>query len=637
MNPIKISVVIITFNEENNIRRCLESVKEVADEIVVLDSYSSDETAEICSRYDIKFVQQAFEGHIEQKNAALSHATNDYVLSLDADEALSDNLLKSILSVKANATHDAYNFNRLTYYGHRPIKTSGWYPDQKIRLWNKNLGSWGGINPHDRVMLSEHASLKHLDGDLMHYSFSDFWDYVNRSVKYARISGIAYHQAGETFHFYNLIINPLFRFLRDYFFKRGFTEGYIGLMICAVASFTVFLKYYTFYIVSKEIQYRKSTSLSVMHLSSEKGWRGGEQQIAYLIGELNSLGVNNHVVCRAGSAFHEYCIKKSIPHTSRPFTNSYEVSSAIAIKKLCQKLSIDIVHMHSSRGHSIGFISSLFGNSSKLILSRRVDFPVKGNWFSRWKYNHPNIERIVCVSDKIREVMLPSIKNSSVLHVVHSGVDIGRFEQQGNILREEYTLSHATKIVANISALADHKDYFTFLNSVLEFKKNGIENIKFFIIGDGELRSPIEQYIEAHGLTDDVIMTGFRTDINQIFHEIDVFLMTSKEEGLGTTVLDAFANKVPVVATAGGGIPEMVKHEQTGLLYSVGDAQGLASGVRRVLDDSKFASQLTSNAHHLLSEKFTKERTASKTLDIYQGVVSDEKVKSVQPAVQFRT
>lgn len=362
--------------------------------------------------------------------------------------------------------------------------------------------------------------------------------------------------------------------------------------------------------------------MKVLHLSSEYTWRGGEQQIAYLIDELNKLEVENYVACRKGSVFEKHCKENFIEHISLPFKNSYELASAIEIRNFCKYMEIDILHMHSSRGHTIGVMSSLLGNKSKLVLSRRVDFPVKDNLLSKWKYNYAKIRKIICVSEKIKEVMSPFIKNKKRLVVAHSGIDINRFKgnQNTGILHREYELASDVKIVANISALADHKDYPTFINAVEQFKKISKEKVKFFIVGEGSLRGEIESLINQKGLKNDIILTGFRKDIADIFPEIDVFLITSKEEGLGTTVLDAFANKIPVVATAGGGIPEMVKNEKTGLLYPIGDAKNLAKGVQKILKDQELASNLTSGAYHLLESNFTKDQTAKKTLLEYKKI-----------------
>ena len=146
----KLSVVIITFNEEKNIARCIESVKEIADEIVVLDSFSKDKTKEICESHGIKFYEHAFDGHIQQKNRAITYASYPHILSLDADEALDETLKKSIIEIKNNWTHDGYYMNRLTNYCGHWVKHCNWYPDTKMRLWDSRKGCWTGINPHDK-------------------------------------------------------------------------------------------------------------------------------------------------------------------------------------------------------------------------------------------------------------------------------------------------------------------------------------------------------------------------------------------------------------------------------------------------------------------------------------------------------
>ena len=155
MTPI--SVVIITFNEEKNIGRCLESVKNIADEIVVLDSFSTDKTEEICLQHGASFFQHPFDGHIEQKNRAITYATYPHILSLDADEVLSPELEQSIKAVKENWQADGYYFNRLTNYCGKWIRHCGWYPDRKLRLWDSRKGKWGGVNPHDKYMLEPNA------------------------------------------------------------------------------------------------------------------------------------------------------------------------------------------------------------------------------------------------------------------------------------------------------------------------------------------------------------------------------------------------------------------------------------------------------------------------------------------------
>ena len=140
--------------------------------------------------------------------------------------------------------------------------------------------------------------------------------------------------------------------------------------------------------------------MNVLHLSSEKTWRGGEQQIAYLIEELDKQGVENFVACRKKSAFEEHCIKNNINHISLPFANNFDASTAWQIRNFCNYANIDLMHMHSSRSHTMAVLATVFGSAANMILSRRVDFPSAGNWLSKYKYNHPKIKKILCVSER---------------------------------------------------------------------------------------------------------------------------------------------------------------------------------------------------------------------------------------------
>lgn len=241
--PVKISGVIITYNEEKNIGRCLKSLQGVCDEIVVVDSFSTDQTRSICETYDIRFITNEFGGHIEQKNFALEQASHDFVLSLDADEALSEELKLEIINAKQNHRASAYRFNRFTNYCGQWIKHSGWYPDTKTRLWDRRRGKWGGTNPHDSVELEAEVTPIHLKGDLLHYSYYTMEEHILRSAKYAKISAKAMQAQGRKASILKMLSSAGFRFIQDYFFRLGFLDGFYGLVICGTSSHTTFLKY----------------------------------------------------------------------------------------------------------------------------------------------------------------------------------------------------------------------------------------------------------------------------------------------------------------------------------------------------------------------------------------------------------
>ena len=242
----KISAVVITFNEEGNIERCLNSILPVVDELVVVDSFSTDRTQEICLAKGARFIQNRFVSHIEQKNFALSLATHECVLSLDADEYLSAELTESILRVKTDWKVEAYRMNRLSSYGGKWIRHGDWYPDRKIRLWKKSFGSWGGENPHDRVILTKNARVQQLKGNLMHRAYSDAYESIQKIQRYSDI--FARENVGKKrSSVFKIYIHSTFAFFRSFVLKRGFQDGFAGLMVAKAVANHVFYKYSKLY------------------------------------------------------------------------------------------------------------------------------------------------------------------------------------------------------------------------------------------------------------------------------------------------------------------------------------------------------------------------------------------------------
>ena len=241
---IKLSVVIITFNEEKNIERCILSVKDIADEIVVLDSFSKDRTAEICAKHGVKFFQHTFDGHIEQKNRAITFASYPHILSLDADEALDEELSRSVLAVKNNFEKDGYYMNRLTYYCGHWVRHCGWYPDTKLRLWDSRKGHWTGINPHDKYELMEgDKHTGHLKGDILHYSYYTLEDHYKQVEYFTNIAAKAYFERNKKAPLFKLIVNPVAKFIDHYLLKLGFLDGSAGYRISKISAYATYLKY----------------------------------------------------------------------------------------------------------------------------------------------------------------------------------------------------------------------------------------------------------------------------------------------------------------------------------------------------------------------------------------------------------
>ncbi len=243
---VKISAVIITYNEERNIGRCINSLVDVADEIVVVDSFSKDRTREICYEKGVRVVEHPFKSHIDQKNFAVTQASYDIVLSLDADEYLSEELTKCILDVKEKWPYEAYSMNRLSNYGGKWIRHGNWYPDKKIRLWNRRIGLWGGENPHDMVIIKRGVKVKHLKGDILHRAYTDSAETLSKIQNYSEI--FAHESVGrKTSSVPKIIVRSTFAFLKSYILKRGFMDGFEGLMVAMAVSNHVFYKYAKLY------------------------------------------------------------------------------------------------------------------------------------------------------------------------------------------------------------------------------------------------------------------------------------------------------------------------------------------------------------------------------------------------------
>ena len=239
---LQLSAVVITYNEEKNIRRCIKSIQPVADEIIVVDSFSKDGTRQICEEEGVKFVEHAFEGHIQQKNFAVSIASNDFVLSLDADEFLSEELANSILEAKKSGTRQAYSMNRLNGIAGRWIRSTDWYPDKKIRMWNKNIGKWGGYNPHDTVIVNPGTQVQHLSGNLMHDSYQNYQEMKVKALQYAKIFANA-NQHKKSSSTFKAIFKSIYTFIRNYFIKYGFINGMDGLVISYTNAYYTYHKY----------------------------------------------------------------------------------------------------------------------------------------------------------------------------------------------------------------------------------------------------------------------------------------------------------------------------------------------------------------------------------------------------------
>lgn len=238
-----LSAVIIAYNEEINIGRCLQSLVGIADEIIVVDSCSTDKTCLIAEQYGAIIIQHPFVGFAAQKNYAAQCATHNWVLSLDADEVLSEELKSAILQVKNKAQFEAYFLKRTTNFCGTFIRHGSWYPDKQCRLWDKTKGDWQGTI-HEKWRLFD-SSKKYgvLSGDILHYSFNSISDYLKMTERYTSLSAEEAFAKGKKVSLLKLLLGPKIKFFQDYILLLGFLDGYAGFVAYRLAANMAFIKY----------------------------------------------------------------------------------------------------------------------------------------------------------------------------------------------------------------------------------------------------------------------------------------------------------------------------------------------------------------------------------------------------------
>lgn len=238
---LPVSISIISFNEEENIGRTLESIKDIASEIIVIDSHSTDRTKDIAKSHNAKVYEEDWKGYVEQKNSALEKCTQEWILSLDCDEVVSKELKKSIINAITQPGADGYCLNRKTYYSQKLLKHV-WQPNWKLRLVRRSANpQWSGYDPHD-ILKIDGTSLK-LKGDLFHYTYKDVEDHFKKTIKYSKLAAHSYNKDGKKFKWYKLVLNPVSGFVKIFILQKGFLDGYHGLIVAASSFIYTFLKY----------------------------------------------------------------------------------------------------------------------------------------------------------------------------------------------------------------------------------------------------------------------------------------------------------------------------------------------------------------------------------------------------------
>lgn len=355
-------------------------------------------------------------------------------------------------------------------------------------------------------------------------------------------------------------------------------------------------------------------------MSSATTWRGGEQQIAYLVKGLEQLGVRSTVLVVRHSAMHQYCKQHDIPHFTYRKISSANLLVSGQIKRLCRTLKVTVLHAHDSHAHTFAYLAvKLLGLKASIVVSRRVDFAI--NTVS--KYDHPSIKAIICVSDAIKSIVVKSIKNGSKAETIHSGVDIAMIKDVEPFDIYTYlNLPTNAIILGQVAALTGHKDQVTLVRSMRHLVYDlDQRNVHLVVVGaEADATNEVYRAVSQSGMQDYITFVGYREDAKAWLKGMDIFVFSSKMEGLGTSVLDAMAAGVPIVSTQAGGLQETVIDGDTALAVPIADHRAMARAVSKLIHDEQLQRRLCTGAAHAV-QQYSFVRTAELTYQCYMRIV----------------
>ncbi len=359
----------------------------------------------------------------------------------------------------------------------------------------------------------------------------------------------------------------------------------------------------------------------VLHLDTEFGWRGGQQQLAYLAAAMTAENHGCLVVGQPDSALLKYCRDNGLPHAALRMHGELDLFAGYRIAALCRRNGLRLIHLHSGHAVTLGLWAKLFRPQLKLVATRRVDFALKSGIFSRLKYVNPLLDQIVCVSREIERILVASGVPPQRVATIHSGVALDKFKglQPSAHFRNKWGIAADDVIVGTVAALVGHKDYPTLLRAA-RLALDRDPGLVFCAVGDGPLESEIHELARELSLGKRFIFAGYQQQVGPFIKNFDLFVLSSNQEGLGTSILDAQAAGIPVVACAAGGIPEMIADGVNGRLVPPESPSRLSEAILELAGDLNQRRRLAEKALESVTA-FSVESTVAKYLTLYTSLL----------------
>jgi glycosyltransferase involved in cell wall biosynthesis len=651
----QLSVVIIAFNEEKHIEQCLMSVVDVADEIVVVDSFSTDSTLEICKKYNAKIIHQKFLGYKDQKNFALDHATYDYILSLDADEALSEELKNEIIKVKKNWEFDGYILKRLNNYCGRWIYHTSLYPERKIRLFDRRKGGWGGNNIHEVIQMGKEAKVKLLKGHLLHWLYDTYEEHLSKINQYTTISAQEYFRNGVKPNIRRLVINPFWRFIHSYFIKTGFVEGKEGFVISQMLAFSCFLKYAKLrrlYKLSKNKPLGKQPHFVI---PTHNGFNSKSNNQFLRVGFdakrafFNHSGLGNYSrnLINALTKYQPKVIYTLFsPKTeSRIMLQREEQINIVSPKGFGRKFwgsiwrtkfmvknvkreNIDIYHGLS---HELPYGIEKSGAKTvvtvhDLIFIRFPHFfkPLDAIIYKKKLIHACRVaDKIVAISHQTKSDLMEFLKiDSNRIEVIYQGCNAVFWENytpsQVEFIRAKYELPN--KYLLYVGTIEERKNLLSGIKAVHE---TGID-IPLVAVGRKSeyFYNVVLPYVKENNVCNVIFLEGVvNEDLPIIYQNAECFIYPSLFEGFGIPLLEALVSGIPVITSAGGCFSEAAG---PGSIYVNPTSHlEIAAAIRKVCDNLDLRKQMIAQGKEY-AKRFSQEAIADNYMNLYKSLFNNK-------------
>lgn len=366
--------------------------------------------------------------------------------------------------------------------------------------------------------------------------------------------------------------------------------------------------------------------MNIFQIDAGKEWRGGQRQSLFLALELKKRGYPFLFVVQPEGPLHLKASEEGLPVFPLRIRSELDLAAVFRLARLMRKHGCSLAHFHDAHAVSVGSLACSLARTPIRVISRRVDFPLKKNFLSRRKYTK-NIDAIIAISEGVKEVLVKGGIAPELVEVIPSGIDFSPFENVGSrdFLRREFSFSPDDFLVGIVAHLEDHKGH-KYLIEATKILKEQTSKIKVIVVGKGSLRMELDKQAKQLEVEDLVFFLGFREDVPQILASLDLFVLSSYLEGMGSSILDAMASRLPVVATKVGGIPEVVIHGKTGLLISPRNPEALAQAILKLFHDRELTRKMGEKGYEIVHQRFSAEAMACRIIELYEKLASKKEI-----------